>query len=632
MASYYDEDQASEAAIAASLEDAQAAHPASSQTHSKFVDLTEDSDDSDTPVIVESCQGAIQDPGLQKAISLSLQQQTSAMNSSQSGKAAEIADKNTTPDTPRQVYGILGLDRKKMEEERLARLAKKRKAEGLCPPSPKQSKSNTTPAGDVSSSQQGKLKPPSVPQESGIQYPHGAVKRTWAYGCNRNNDIKIEEVLQKSDLSLAVLSSFLWDMDWLFSKMDISKTRFLLVMGAKEEAQRRELLNDTARISNLRLCFPPMEAQVNCMHSKLMLLFHPTYLRVVVPSANLVPYDWGEQGGFMENIVFLIDLPRKLQDDPEPPPTFFLNELQYFLQKSGLHENIIAKLSDFDFSKTEDLAFVHTIGGSHTGDAWQRTGHCGLGRAVAQLGLRTSQSLKVDYVTSSVGNLSEQFMRSMYLAAQGDNGLTELTLRTSKTFPSDRWGLTVQRTDGNDWEDKFNVYFPSLKTVLASKAGKSGAGTICFQSKWYNGTNFPRHIMRDNISTRDRLLMHSKILFACLEEGIPHPKMKDYICRGWAYVGSANLSESAWGRLVLDRANKQPKLNCRNWESGVLVPVYAAAGQSDVDTQTGEEEQGKQLVDDGLTAIFNGRIPVPMHVPGPSYAIRQTRPWYFMED
>lgn len=38
------------------------------------------------------------------------------------------------------------------------------------------------------------------------------------------------------------------------------------------------------------------------MHSKLMLLFHPDYVRVVVPTANLLPFDWGEQGGIMENV------------------------------------------------------------------------------------------------------------------------------------------------------------------------------------------------------------------------------------------------------------------------------------------------------------------------------------------
>jgi hypothetical protein len=37
------------------------------------------------------------------------------------------------------------------------------------------------------------------------------------------------------------------------------------------------------------------------MHSKLQLLKYPGYLRVVVPTANLVPYDWGETG-VMENV------------------------------------------------------------------------------------------------------------------------------------------------------------------------------------------------------------------------------------------------------------------------------------------------------------------------------------------
>lgn len=38
-----------------------------------------------------------------------------------------------------------------------------------------------------------------------------------------------------------------------------------------------------------------------CMHSKLMLLKYPKYLRIVVPTGNLVPYDWGETG-VMENV------------------------------------------------------------------------------------------------------------------------------------------------------------------------------------------------------------------------------------------------------------------------------------------------------------------------------------------
>lgn len=37
------------------------------------------------------------------------------------------------------------------------------------------------------------------------------------------------------------------------------------------------------------------------MHSKLQLLKYPSYLRLVIPTGNLVSYDWGETG-VMENV------------------------------------------------------------------------------------------------------------------------------------------------------------------------------------------------------------------------------------------------------------------------------------------------------------------------------------------
>lgn len=37
------------------------------------------------------------------------------------------------------------------------------------------------------------------------------------------------------------------------------------------------------------------------MHSKLQVLKFPDYIRIVVPTGNLVPYDWGETG-VMENV------------------------------------------------------------------------------------------------------------------------------------------------------------------------------------------------------------------------------------------------------------------------------------------------------------------------------------------
>ncbi len=68
-----------------------------------------------------------------------------------------------------------------------------------------------------------------------LQYPKGATKKTWAFGYERQNDIKIEEVLQKFDLKIAVLSSFTLDMDWLATKLDLSKTKLILVMNARDD-------------------------------------------------------------------------------------------------------------------------------------------------------------------------------------------------------------------------------------------------------------------------------------------------------------------------------------------------------------------------------------------------------------
>ncbi|PTU18765.1 hypothetical protein P175DRAFT_0534536 [Aspergillus ochraceoroseus IBT 24754] len=653
------EDSDLRAAIAASLNDAQGSgHDQPQNTSTDFVDLTGDTDDDDVIPVFPKSHSVIgsdtsheasgnddgedeEDEDLKRAIALSL------INSDGQGPSIGLDVKPSPPSDRVQKppqSGVSGLDRKMMEQERLARLAK-RKAEDSTAVDERETKQPRTgtesnprkSTGDVSSStleshnstkQSTQIRREPLPTPS-IQFPEGVVKKTFAFGCRRlGDDIKIEEVFQKSDLELAVLSSFMWDMEWLFSKFNTRSTRFIMVMQAKDDATKRQYESETADMKNLRLCFPPMDGQVNCMHSKLMLLFHPGYLRVAVPTANLVPYDWGES-------VFLIDLPKK--DDKPPgsePSTHFYNELVHFLKSSTLHENIISKLGSFDFSKTERLAFVHSIGGSHSGTAWKRTGFCGLGRSIELLGLRTSNPVNLDFVTSSLGSLNAEFMKSIYLAAQGDDGATELVLRTAKSFParslSDPKRL-IQGNTADEWTDRFRVYFPSQETVSRSKGGPQCAGTVCFQSRWYEGPKFPGHVLRDCESRRQGLLMHNKARYL---------DTSSLCCRGWAYIGSANLSESAWGHLVQDRSTKQPKLNCRNWECGVVIPVIehnnTAQPTSDAEqdasscTKKGKERATAGDESAGLLDMFQGIVPIPMRLPGQRYGPSR-KPWYFME-
>ena len=480
-----------------------------------------------------------------------------------SDNSNQVSDSSITVNEPESAsmsassLGILGLDRRKMEEERIAR---KRKLSISPPPARKSLKTSacnsvesttlsrqppvtgklekltndhttstakgqpprSTSSGSVINSQ-------AKPNSKGPVFLHGTVKKTWAFGHPRQDDIKLEEVLQRDDLALAVLSSFQWEIDWLFSKLNTRSTQITLVMQAKDEATKQQYRHETSDMPNLRLCFPSMEGQVNCMHSKLMLLSHPSYLRIVVPTANLVNYDWGESG-VMENMVFLIDLPRLPAGRRTELEglTSFGQELIYFLEAMGLERSIINSIYSFDFQETKDLAFVHAIGGAHTGndEPWRRTGYCGLGRAVKNLGLATDRALSVDFVTSSVGSLNIEFLTILYLAAQGDAGMTEYVWRNPGTGRGKAATSSIQdaKVDQEelkvDIEQNFHIYFPTHETVRASTA--RSAGTICFQSKWYNSPTFPRQAMRDCKSVRAGVLMHNKVRLEPLWQSVAY--------------------------------------------------------------------------------------------------------------
>ncbi|KAK7736876.1 hypothetical protein SLS63_003225 [Diaporthe eres] len=173
--------------------------------------------------------------------------------------------------------GMLGIDRKKMEEERLARLKKRKagptnlnthdKQESELPPA--QRPRLTSDLGSLpglpghSTGSPGMSQPP-LPSaisslnsnsntskgvsEAGLPYPQGIVRRTLALGCARRDDITIEEVLQRDTLELAVLSSFQWDEEWLMSKLNLGKTKVLLVAYAEDE-ETTVFLIDLPRIN-----------------------------------------------------------------------------------------------------------------------------------------------------------------------------------------------------------------------------------------------------------------------------------------------------------------------------------------------------------------------------------------------
>ncbi|KAF2643717.1 phospholipase D/nuclease [Massarina eburnea CBS 473.64] len=498
--------------------------------------------------------------------------------------------------------GLLGLDRKAMEQERLARLGKRKRS--VSPERPSKQIAKHDPKVDNRKSEI------TNSGDSGTQYPQGSVKRTWAHKHPRSNDISLPEVLQASTLNIAVLSAFQWDNVWLFENhLDIYKIKQVWIMSAKARGEdvSQKLLDEAEDLTkelgvrNLRLCFPPLPGQTLNMHGKLMLLVHESHLRVVVGTANMIKFDWGEtnmdgkgvswQPGVMENMVFLIDLPRRPEGPVKELETPFGKNMFQYLKAQEVPKNVVDGILKFDFSETKNFGFVHSIAGVSAGPERSSTGLPCLAKTIRDLKLDQIDKLEIDYAASSLGAIKEPLLRQIYLAACGLPPLSEAKPKL-------------------DVLEHFRIYFPSKETVDNSTGGPACGGIITMNRDWYNAPTFPRKCFRDYKSTRPGLLSHNKLLFArgCKKDGTPV---------AWVYIGSANLSEAAWGLQKLLKSGKEGSSLIRNWECGVVVPVSAAKMQA----------SGVQEGEVPTMGVFEGTVDVPFVFPGEEYGDKE--PWFF---
>ncbi|KAK5146067.1 hypothetical protein LTR32_002281 [Rachicladosporium monterosium] len=564
--------------------------------------------------------------------------------------------------------GLAGIDRHAMERDRLARLASRKRERSISPPpvrDPRTAPRLETTTVDMPSGarlnmfstlvQQDQatrksatanaaninLKTKTVPikdefptvssmlRQPELEYPHGVVKKTWAFGHERTgNDIKLEEVLEPHTLRTAVLSAFQWDPDWILSKLKIppngGSTKCVFIMQAKDETLRHQMLRETEhQRSFLRLCFPPMPGAVHCMHSKLMLLFHPTKLRIAIPTANLLAFDWGETG-MMENSVFLIDLPRLPNDTQADKSTLpaFAQDLLFFLEQQALDQDIRDGVLNFDFSATTRMRFVHTAGGTFHGDEAARTGLLGLSRAVRNLNLQTAADLHLDFAASSIGSLHDEFLRSLHSAARGEDliAIAEAASKQSKAqfFKPSPAGLLNHNKILYARGKQQRQLSQGQSQGQSQGAGRGqGQGQSQGAGRGQDGVEAAPALPRDV---------------------------------AWAYVGSANMSESAWGKLSFDKKAKAWKINCRNWECGVLLPVSeekllgtaVETGRKvkmeqvegeDSETESDEEGDSAESVGKGEQVVgmevFEELVRPPFEYPGREYEGRE--PWYFQE-
>jgi hypothetical protein len=586
-----DDDEDLKLALALSMQPSPAG--ASGKT---VVDLTsdnegEDEEDEDMKkAIALSMQGLAQVPNTTSTTTT--QQQPSATAAIPSAELTHQATKSTTSAMPKSSPNTsFAMDRKTMEAERLARLQERKRKRKRTPsphrPSKQQSKAPTpTMMADFTQSQS--------PVDPVLQYPRGVIKRTFATKFPRTDDITIDELLQAPTVNIAVISSFQWDAEWLSRKLSHTKVKQYWVMNARDAETQARWRQDLAEcgIPNLRIHFPPMNTAVGNAHSKYMLLVGEKKLRLVISTANMEPEYWGEvkndwQPGVLENSVFLIDLPRRADGlvGSVDELTRFGKELVHFLEAQQLDPLVVKGMLKFDFSRTGHLAFVHSIG-TASDTQIHPTGLPGLAKAVQDLRLDNVDYIELDYAASSLGALDQTFLQRIYYAAQG------LPYNTS-------WKPA---------QENFRIYYPTKDSINSSIGGPDCAGVISLRKTHHDSPAFPLGCLRDYVSTRKGMLSHNKLLFARGR----HMDGKPF---AWVYVGSANISESAWGAQRMLKSGKLGKLTMKNWECGVIAPVPS------------ERLEGLKLGDGEAPpmSVFEGTIELPFQYPGELYNGR--KPW-----
>lgn len=118
-------------------------------------------------------------------------------------------------------------------------------------------------------------------------------------------------------------------------------------------------------------------------------------------------------------------------------------------------------------------------------------------------------------------------------------------------------------------------------------------------------------------SLSERLKWWKKSHFSKTREPIPLSPLAQALVANFAREkrvpeqadGSVTLPR---GRLVKDSKSGKPKMTCRNWECGVVLPVPSQPSSTD----------------DDLDALFSSAVPVPMVNPGRAYGPNE-EPWFY---
>lgn len=174
------------------------------------------------------------------------------------------------------------------------------------------------------------------------------------------------DILQTDQLDHAVLSAAAWDQTWLLGDLNLGQVYTTWVVDPSIHVHPHKMQS---------IHHVPLRPKNCIIHGKFMLLFrNDDYLRIAIPTGNLVRQDWGAgpprcgtllgKKGYhhtLDNAVWVIDLPLRTEMDAPPSPVVpFRRDLLAYLACLGLGQRLLQRVAKYDFTACTTYGFVYT--------------------------------------------------------------------------------------------------------------------------------------------------------------------------------------------------------------------------------------------------------------------------------
>ncbi|KAL8279939.1 hypothetical protein RQP46_007789 [Phenoliferia psychrophenolica] len=525
------------------------------------------------------------DDEMRRAMALSLADSTaSGSGASTSKKATGGASQAGTGSR-----GASGGSREEMERERIARQAAREAGGGpAAPPTklwagharPKVATISDIAAGASSSASTSAVASSSSSSVHGFasssaaaagprpseRFWQGSIKRVANTYVPDSDSFTFKQVLGPIDeLESAIVSSYVLDIDWVISHFPKELPLMLVKPGSKGGAP--EVLVGDGRTKTFKVAphAYEMHGWTGSMHTKAIVLCYKKFMRVVIPSANMIDFDWER----IDNVLYIQDFPLRAPSTSDvgttpannPTHTRFSKDFLKALKKLAVPPKFLVPFRDFDFSKSDEVQLVV----SNQGKEWYQWdgmndggGIVSLANSVKALGFSAGGVWQIEATGSSIGQYSDNWLAQFYSACKGSHPEEWLTSK-NKTEPGLAPGKRLP----------IKIVYPTLAEVDASRGGRPGGGTLFFPEKRWKDKNFPKNLLHQGRSKRKGVIAHTKTIIAIHRPDATSPPGSK--SEGYIYVGSHNFTPSAWGTLMYTTSG--PGITIPNYEMGVIVPL-----------------------------------------------------------